>query len=135
MAASVNLTGNILADPELRRTDGKPDMFTCRIMVDRFKMVDGSPVAQEGYSQSIAYMGDKAKTFHRLLKKGYRICVEGSQEIGDLYTDKDKVQTRQFKVYANQITLALSESIHSIVRHKDLVEAPSDDKPAAAEAK
>ncbi len=132
MSAVVNLVGNILADPVLRR-DGPKTMFSCRVMVDRYRQgADGKPEELEGYAQSVAFVGEKAEVYFGIFKKGHRVRLQGNQIIGKPFQREDSTVTTQFDVYADYIDLVINASIQSVVRHKDLAGAGAGFAPTGS---
>ena len=90
---SVNLTGRLTRDPDVRYTDGGTSIARFTLAVDRRFKQDGGPTAD--FPSCVAF-GRTAEFIERYFRQGMRVLVSGRIQTGS-YTDRDgkKVYTTQ----------------------------------------
>jgi single-strand DNA-binding protein len=99
MLNNVILMGRIVADPELKSTDGGKDYTKFKIAVNRYTKDKEHPEAD---FVPIAVFGQTATTVCNYFKKGDPIIIEGSLRIKN-YEDKEGNKRSFTEVIANRI--------------------------------
>lgn len=107
---SINLTGRLTREPELRTTQGGDAICKMRLAVDRMGRNNAA-----GYID-VATFGKQAEACAKVLDQGWLVAVEGRLEYGEWETAE-----------------GAKRSGHSVVGHVEFLSAPKgagDDTPA-----
>jgi single-strand DNA-binding protein len=115
---TINLTGRLTQDPELRALPSGEHACRMRVAVDG--MGRGGP-DQVGYINITAY-GKPAQAAHRVLAKGWLVAVDGRLQYGEWETDAGE-RRHDYQVVGSVEFLAAPRSTTS-----------EDEQPAAAAA-
>ena len=117
MPIFTTIVGNIAQDPTID-VEGEVPAFRMLVYVDRFKQTDSGLEELDGFLQRVTYFGDKAKDYHRLLRNGMRIRLEGRVSPNSFVEDgrDDGVEKHHegFNIVATSISLELGPRVVSI---------------------
>ena len=97
---SINLTGRLTADPEMRSTHSATAVTDYRLAVQRRR-------SREGEDRGAVYVdvvsfGGLAESCARYLEKGRQVAVSGRLELDEWETDAGKRRSRH-KVVADEV--------------------------------
>ena len=95
---SVNLTGRLTRDPDVRYTDGGTSIARFTLAVDRRFKQDGGPTAD--FPSCVAF-GKTAEFIERYFRQGMKLELTGRIQTGS-YTNKDGVKVYTTDVIAEQ---------------------------------
>lgn len=101
---SVNLSGRITKDPELRKTQSGQSVVAFNLAVDRVPAKDGTEAAD---FPSITAWGKTAEFVAQYARKGSKLMVSGRIQTRS-YDDRDGRKVYVTEVVANNIDLAES---------------------------
>lgn len=118
---SVNLTGRLTRDPEVRYTDNGLSIARVSIAVDRRFKKDGE---QSADFPNIVAFGKTAEFIEKWFKKGTKIEVSGRIQTGS-YTKEDGTKVYTTDVVAEQVGFA--ESKTSSTGTSQNIPSPLDD--------
>lgn len=106
---SVNLTGRLTRDPDVRYTDSGTSVARFTLAVDRrFKQEDG-PTAD--FINCVVF-GKSAEFVEKYFAKGIKMELSGRIQTGS-YTNKDGNKVYTTDVFGEQVGFAESKSSHS----------------------
>ena len=98
----VTLIGNLVKDPDLRRTGNGTPVCLFRLAVDDVRRSrDGATVTETLFLDAICF-GATAEAAHAALYKGSRVFVQGRLRQND-WTDRDGQRREQLRVEAQRI--------------------------------
>ncbi len=98
----VTLIGNLVKDPDLRRTGSGTPVCLFRVAVDDVRRSrDGATVTETVFLDTICF-GATAEAAHSALYKGSRVFVQGRLRQND-WTDRDGQRREQLRVEAQRI--------------------------------
>lgn len=103
---SVNLTGRLTRDPDVRYTDGGKSIARFTLAVDRRFKQDGGPTAD--FPSCVAF-GKTAEFIERYFSQGMKLELTGRIQTGS-YTNKDGVKVYTTDVIAEQVGFGESKS-------------------------
>lgn len=103
---SVNLTGRLTRDPDVRYTDGGTSIARFTLAVDRRFKQDGGPTAD--FPSCIAF-GKTAEFIERYFHQGMKLELTGRIQTGS-YTNKDGVKVYTTDVIAEQVGFGESKN-------------------------
>lgn len=103
---SVNLTGRLTRDPDVRYTDGGTSIARFTLAVDRRFKQDGGPTAD--FPSCVAF-GKTAEFIERYFRQGMKLELTGRIQTGS-YTNKDGVKVYTTDVIAEQVGFGESKS-------------------------
>ena len=106
---SVNLTGRLTKDPEIRYTDGRLSIARFSIAVDRRFKKDGE---QSADFPNIVAFGKTAEFIEKWFKKGVKIEVTGRIQTGS-YEKEDGTKVYTTDIVAEQVAFGESKSTGS----------------------
>lgn len=106
---SVNLTGRLTRDPEIRYTDAGLSIARFSIAVDRRFYKDGE---QSADFINIVSFGKTAEFIEKWFKKGTKIEVSGRIQTGS-YTNNGGVKVYTTDVVAEQVGFAESKNLQN----------------------
>lgn len=96
---SVNLTGRLTRDPDVRYTDGGTSIARFTLAVDRRFRQDDGPTAD--FPSCVAF-GKTAEFIERYFRQGMKLELTGRIQTGS-YTNKDGVKVYTTDVIAEQV--------------------------------
>lgn len=96
---SVNLTGRLTRNPDVRYTDGGTSIARFTLAVDRRFKQEGGPTAD--FISCVAF-GKTAEFIERYFQQGMKMEVTGRIQTGS-YTNKDGVKVYTTDVIAEQV--------------------------------
>ena len=96
---SVNLTGRLTRDPNVRYTDGGTSITRFTIAVDRRYKQEGGPTAD--FLNCIAF-GKTAEFIEKYFRQGMKIELTGRIQTGS-YTNKDGAKVYTTDIVAEQV--------------------------------
>ena len=96
---SVNLTGRLTRDPDVRYTDGETSIARFTLAVDRRFRQDDGPTAD--FPSCVAF-GKTAEFIERYFRQGMKLELTGRIQTGS-YTNKDGVKVYTTDVIAEQV--------------------------------
>ncbi|MBR1837041.1 MAG: single-stranded DNA-binding protein [Kiritimatiellae bacterium] len=98
----VTLIGNLVKDPDLRRTGNGTPVCAFRLAVDDVRRGrDGEPVTETLFIDAICF-GSSAEASNAALYKGSRVFVQGKLRQVE-WTDRDGSRRSQYRVEAQRI--------------------------------
>lgn len=103
---SVNLTGRLTRDPDVRYTDSGTSIARFTLAVDRRFKQDGGPTAD--FPNCIAF-GKTAEFIERYFRQGMKLELTGRIQTGS-YTNKDGVKVYTTDVIADQVGFGESKN-------------------------
>ena len=103
---SVNLTGRLTRDPDVRYTDGGTSIARFTLAVDRRFRQDDGPTAD--FPSCIAF-GKTAEFIEKYFRMGMKLELTGRIQTGS-YTNKDGVKVYTTDVIAEQVGFGESKS-------------------------
>ena len=103
---SVNLTGRLTRDPEIRYTDSGTSIARFSLAVDRRFKTDSSQNAD--FPNCIAW-GKTAEFVEKYFRKGMKLELTGRLQTGS-YTNKDGIKVYTTDVVAEQVGFGESKS-------------------------
>lgn len=103
---SVNLTGRLTRDPDVRYTDGGTSIARFTLAVDRRFKQDGGPTAD--FPSCVAF-GKTAEFIERYFHQGMKLELTGRIQTGS-YTNKDGAKVYTTDVIAEQVGFGESKS-------------------------
>ena len=103
---SVNLTGRLTRDPDVRYTDGGTSIARFTLAVDRRFRQDDGPTAD--FPSCVAF-GKTAEFIERYFRQGMKLELTGRIQTGS-YTNKDGVKVYTTDVIAEQVGFGESKS-------------------------
>ena len=103
---SVNLTGRLTRDPDVRYTDGGTSIARFTLAVDRRFKQDGGQTAD--FPSCVAF-GRTAEFIERYFSQGMKLELTGRIQTGS-YTNKDGVKVYTTDVIAEQVGFGESKS-------------------------
>ena len=103
---SVNLTGRLTRDPDVRYTDGGTSIARFTLAVDRRFKQEGEPTAD--FPSCVAF-GKTAEFIERYFRQGMKLELTGRIQTGS-YTNKDGVKVYTTDVIAEQVGFGESKS-------------------------
>ena len=109
---SVNLTGRLTRDPDIRYTDGGTSIARFSIAVDRKFTNENGPKAD--FPNIIAF-GKTAEFIEKWFTKGMKIEITGRIQTGS-YTNQDGAKVYTTDVVAENVGFAESKSASSVNR-------------------
>lgn len=98
---SVNLTGRLVRDPELRYTQSQMAICSFTLAVDRQRKKDDPNAQPADFPRCIAF-GKTAENMHKFLHKGSKVGVEGRIQTGS-YKKQDGTTVYTTDVIANHV--------------------------------
>jgi single-strand DNA-binding protein len=101
---SVHLLGNLGADPELRTTQGGAVVLKLRLATTQTYLDRNRERQERTEWHSVVIWGKRAEALGRILNKGDRIFVEGSNRTSS-YDDRENVKRYKTEVVAGNIIL------------------------------
>lgn len=110
---SVNLTGRLTRDPDVRYTDSGTSIARFTLAVDRRFKTDGGPTAD--FLSCIAF-GRTAEFIEKYFRLGMKMELTGRIQTGS-YTNKDGVKVYTTDIVAEQV--GFGESKKSSQEHDD----------------
>lgn len=114
--ATTQMTGNLVADPELRRTPNGTAVANFRIAnTPRRKNSSGEWVDGESLFQNVTAWGKLAENFAESARKGMRLIVVGNLQARS-YQDKDGNTRTISEVQATEIGVSLTTNVVSAER-------------------
>ena len=125
---SVNLTGRLTRDPDVRYTDGGTSIARFTLAVDRqFKQEDG-PAAD--FPSCVAF-GKTAEFIEKYFRQGMKLELTGRIQTGS-YTNKDgvKVYTTEVIVEDQEFAESRAESEANRASYQQSAPAPAPSAPA-----
>lgn len=96
---SVNLTGRLTRDPDVRYTDGGTSIVRFTLAVDRRFRQDDGPTAD--FPSCVAF-GKTAEFIEKYFRQGMKLELTGRIQTGS-YTNKDGVKVYTTDVIAEQV--------------------------------
>lgn len=96
---SVNLTGRLTRDPDVRYTDSGTSVARFALAVDRRFKTDGSPTAD--FPSCVAF-GKTAEFIEKYFRQGMKMELTGRIQTGS-YTNKDDVKVYTTDIVAEQV--------------------------------
>lgn len=118
---SVNLTGRLTRDPDIRYTDGGTSIARFSIAVDRKFTNENGPKAD--FPNIIAF-GKTAEFIEKWFTKGMKIEITGRIQTGS-YTNQDGAKVYTTDVVADNVGFAESKSASSVNRDPAQSDKPS----------
>ena len=103
---SVNLTGRLTRDPDVRYTDGGTSIARFTLAVDRRFKQDGGATAD--FPSCVAF-GKTAEFIERYFRQGMKLELTGRIQTGS-YTNEDGVKVYTTDVIAEQVGFGESKS-------------------------
>lgn len=103
---SVNLTGRLTRDPDVRYTDGGTSIARFSLAVDRRFKQDGGPAAD--FPRCVAF-GKTAEFIEKYFRQGMKLELTGRIQTGS-YTNNDGVKVYTTDVVAEQVGFGESKS-------------------------
>lgn len=103
---SVNLTGRLTRDPDIRYTDGGKSVARFTIAVDRRYKQENGPTAD--FPNCIAF-GKTAEFIEQYFSQGMKLELTGRIQTGS-YTNKDGVKVYTTDIVAEQVGFGESKS-------------------------
>lgn len=103
---SVNLTGRLTRDPDVRYTDGGTSIARFTLAVDRRFKQEGGPTAD--FPNCIAF-GKTAEFIEQYFSQGMKLELTGRIQTGS-YTNKDGVKVYATDIIAEQVGFGESKS-------------------------
>lgn len=101
---SITVSGNLGRDPELKYLANDKKVTKSSIAVALY-----SPDAKRTMWLDVEIWGAQAEAFKNYCSKGDRITVSGSLDV-DVWTDRNNVEQKSFKVKANKIEWPYKEN-------------------------
>jgi single-stranded DNA-binding protein len=120
MAAEISFKANLGKDPEYKEvTKGgevqKIVSFSACETTYRTNQETGEIEGSDDTWYQVSLVGEKAKHYSNVLKKGMRVLVQGTFKPGSPYKDNNGEYQNSFAVYANEVTLCMTQRIESVV--------------------
>lgn len=103
---SVNLTGRLTRDPDVRYTDGGTSIARFTLAVDRRFKTEGGPTAD--FPSCVAF-GRTAEFVEKYFRQGTKIEVTGRIQTGS-YTNNDGVKVYTTDIVAEQVGFGESKA-------------------------
>lgn len=103
---SVNLTGRLTRDPEVRYTDGGMSIARFTLAVDRRFKQEGGPTAD--FPRCVAF-GKTAEFIERYFQQGSKLELTGRIQTGS-YTNNDGVKVYTTDIVAEQVGFGESKN-------------------------
>lgn len=105
---SVNLTGRLTRDPDVRYTDSGTSIARFTLAVDRRFKQEGGPTAD--FINCVVF-GKSAEFVEKYFSKGMKMELSGRIQTGS-YTNKDGNKVYTTDVFGEQVGFAESKSAH-----------------------
>ena len=112
---SVNLTGRLTRDPDVRYTDGGTSIARFTLAVDRRFKQDGGPTAD--FPSCVAF-GKTAEFIERYFRQGMKLELTGRIQSGS-YTNKDGVKVYTTDSGRARVRRRIVEPIWSMAEASD----------------
>lgn len=103
---SVNLTGRLTRDPDVRYTDGGTSIARFTLAVDRRFKQEGGPTAD--FPKCVAF-GKTAEFIEKYFRQGMKLELTGRIQTGS-YTNNDGVKVYTTDIVAEQVGFGESKS-------------------------
>ena len=103
---SVNLTGRLTAEPEVRYTDGGTSVARFTLAVDRRFKQEGGPTAD--FPRCVAF-GKTAEFIEKYFKKGMKMELTGRIQTGS-YTNQEEKKVYTTDIVAEQVGFGESKA-------------------------
>lgn len=106
---SVNLTGRLTRDPDVRYTDGGTSIARFTLAVDRRFKQENGPTAD--FINCVVF-GKSAEFVEKYFFKGMKMELSGRIQTGS-YTNKDGNKVYTTDIFGEQVSFAESKSSHN----------------------